>query len=96
MVFSHFIGIKYMTSIVNISLMETQKDRDFKVVSIPSIPGYKIIKVARGVSRAIRQARKNGANAIVGLDIETSDMGGEASYITLISASGTAVVIEPE
>ncbi len=85
-----------MTSIVNISLMETQKDRDFKVVTIPSIPGYKITKVARGVSRAIRQTRKNGANAIVGLDIETSDMGGEASYITLISASGTTVVIEPE
>jgi len=36
-----------MTSIVNISLMETQKDRDFKVVTIPSISGYKITKVAR-------------------------------------------------
>ena len=116
--------------------METQ-DRDFKVVTIPSISGYKITKViglvnglsprTRGIggvlrgalqsigggeitaftseiekarvdaiSRAILQARKNGANAIVGLDIETSDMGGEASYITLISASGTAVIIEPE
>ena len=117
--------------------METQKDRDFKVVTIPSVPGYKITKVVglvnglsprtrgiggvlRGalqsigggeitaftseiekarvdaVSRAIRQARKNGANAIVGLDMETSDMGGEASYITLISATGTAVIVEPE
>lgn len=46
------------------------------------------------VSRAIRQARAMGANAIVGLDIETSDMGGEASYITLLSATGTAVVVE--
>lgn len=117
--------------------METQKDRDFKVVTIPSIPGYRITKVVglvnglsprtRGIggviagafqaigggeitaftseiekarvdaiSRAIKQARKNGANAIVGLDIETSDMGGEASYITLISATGTAVIIEHE
>ena len=117
--------------------METQKDRDFKVVTIPSVPGYKITKVVglvnglsprtRGIggviagalqsigggeitaftseiekarvdaiSRAIRQAKKRGANAIVGLDIETSDVGGEGSFITLISASGTALVIEPE
>jgi uncharacterized protein YbjQ (UPF0145 family) len=117
--------------------MEPQKYRDFKVVTIPSIPGYRITKViglvnglsprTRGIggvlrgalqsigggeitaftseiekarvdaiSRAIRQARKRGANAIVGLDMETSDMGGEASYITLISATGTAVIIEPE
>lgn len=117
--------------------MEPQKDRDFKVVTIPSIPGYRITKVIglvnglsprtcgiggvlRGalqsigggeitaftseiekarvdaISRAIRQARKRGANAIVGLDMETSDMGGEASYITLISATRTAVIIEPE
>lgn len=117
--------------------MELQKDRDFKTVTIPSIPGYKITKViglvnglsprTRGlggvlrgalqsigggeitaftseiekarvdaISRAIKQARKRGANAIVGLDMETSDMGGEASYITLISATGTAVIIEPE
>ena len=48
------------------------------------------------VSRCIRQARRLGANAIVGLDIETSDMGGKASYITLLSATGTAVVVEKE
>jgi uncharacterized protein YbjQ (UPF0145 family) len=48
------------------------------------------------VSRAIEKARNKGANAIVGLDLETSDMGGEMSFITLISATGTAVVLEPE
>jgi len=48
------------------------------------------------VSRAIVQARSQGANAIVGLDMETSDVGGESSFITLISATGTAVVIEKE
>ena len=117
--------------------MDDQKSSDFKVVTTPSIAGYKITEVigivtglsprTRGiggvisgmiqsigggeitaftseiekarvdaVSRAIQQARSKGANAIVGLDMETSDMGGESSFITLISATGTAVVIEPE
>ena len=107
-----------------------------KVVTTPSIQGYKITKVigmvtglsprTRGVGgvifgaiqallggevtaftteiekarleavqRAIEKAERQGANAIVGLDLETSDMGGEF-YITLISATGTAVVVEPE
>ena len=48
------------------------------------------------ISRAIKQARSIGANAIVALDIETSDVGGEGSFITLLSATGTAVVIEKE
>ena len=117
--------------------MEPQKDSDFKVVTIPTVPGYRITKVVglvnglsprtRGIggiiagtlqsigggeitaftseiekarvdaiSRAIRQARKRGANAIVGLDMETSDMGGKTSFITLVSATGTAVIIEQE
>ena len=48
------------------------------------------------VARAVEQARSMGANAIVGLDIETSDMGGESSFITLISVTGTAVEVEKE
>jgi uncharacterized protein YbjQ (UPF0145 family) len=117
--------------------MDTQKKNDFKVVTTPTIPGYKITKVfgivtglsprTRGIggvisgmiqsigggeitaftseiekarvdaiARAIQQARNRGANAIVGLDLETSDVGGESSFITLISATGTAVVVEPE
>jgi uncharacterized protein YbjQ (UPF0145 family) len=113
------------------------QDDVFFVVTTPTIPGYKIIKVVglvnglsprtrgiggviRGmvqsisggeitaftseiekarveaVSRAIEQAQSRGANAIVGLDIETSDVGGESSFITLLSATGTAVVIEKE
>ena len=108
-----------------------------RVVTTPTIPGYKITKVigivnglsprTRGIggvikgmiqsigggeitafaseiekarveaiSRAIQQARRRGANAIVGLDMETSDMGGSDSFITLISATGTAVVVEME
>jgi uncharacterized protein YbjQ (UPF0145 family) len=46
------------------------------------------------ISRAINNARKLGANAIIGLDIETSDLG--ESYITLLSATGTAVKIEKD
>ena len=46
------------------------------------------------VARAIQKARSLGANALVGLDIETSDLG--ESYITLVSATGTAVNITPE
>jgi uncharacterized protein YbjQ (UPF0145 family) len=107
-----------------------------KVVTTPTIAGYKITKVigtvtgvsprTRGVGgviwgaiqaliggevtaftleiekarleavqRAIEHAERQGANAIVGMDLETSDMGGDF-YITLISATGTAVVVEPE
>lgn len=36
-----------------------------------------------------------GANAVVGLDIETSDLGLQAGVV-VISATGTAVVVEPE
>ena len=46
------------------------------------------------VARAIQKARNMGANAIIGLDMETSDLG--ESYITLVAATGTAVKIEPE
>jgi uncharacterized protein YbjQ (UPF0145 family) len=107
------------------------------VVTIPTIPGFRIKKVVglvnglsprtRGIggvivgtlqslgggevtaftseiekarveaiARAIKQAKSRGANAIVGLDIETSDMGGESSFITLLSATGTAVIVERE
>ena len=111
------------------------EERDFKVVTTPTIPGYRITQVygivsglsprTRGVggvlkgalqssgggeitaftteiekarsdsvARAIQKARALGANAIIGLDIETSDLG--ESYITLVSATGTAVKIQPE
>ena len=43
--------------------------------------------------RMKEQARRMGANAIIGLDIETSDV---LQGTILISATGTAVVIEPE
>ena len=45
------------------------------------------------MGRAIEQARAMGANAIVGLDIETSNL---YQSITMISATGTAVVVEPD
>ena len=48
----------------------------------------------QAMERAIEKAKKIGANAIIGMDIETSDIG--QTNITLISATGTAVIIEPE
>ena len=48
----------------------------------------------QATERAIAKAKEMGANAIIGMDMETSDIG--QTNITLISATGTAVIIEPE
>lgn len=45
------------------------------------------------IERVKRKAQEMGANAIVGLDIETSDV---FQGVVVISATGTAVIIEPE
>lgn len=45
------------------------------------------------LKRAIEQAKKLGANAIIGLDFETTEV---FESTVLISATGTAVIIEPE
>ena len=117
--------------------MHPKKMSNVKVVTTPSIPGYKITEVigvvtglsprTRGwggvlhaglqsimggeitaftseiqksrdeaIDRAIEQAESKGANAIVGLDIETSDVGSGDMSVLLLSATGTAVVVEPE
>ena len=47
------------------------------------------------IDRAKNKAIALGANAIIGLDVETSDLGLQ-SGIVLFSATGTAVVIEAE
>lgn len=47
------------------------------------------------IERMKAKAMSLGANAIVGVDLETSDLGLGAG-IVLISATGTAVIIEPE
>ena len=47
------------------------------------------------MARIKAKAMNMGATAIVGVDLETSDIGREAP-IVLISATGTAVIIEPE
>jgi uncharacterized protein YbjQ (UPF0145 family) len=48
------------------------------------------------IDRAKTQAIGMGANAIIGLDVETSSMGAQNGAIMLFSATGTAVVIGPE
>jgi uncharacterized protein YbjQ (UPF0145 family) len=47
------------------------------------------------INRAVYKAQELGANAIVGVDVETSDIGLQAG-IVLFSATGTAVIVEPE
>ena len=109
---------------------------DFLIVTIPTVPGYKIVKVlgvvtgltprTRGVlgkfvagfesmfggevtaftselekarqeaiQRVKRKALSMGANAVVGLDLETSDVGLQLGVV-VISATGTAVILEKE
>jgi uncharacterized protein YbjQ (UPF0145 family) len=48
------------------------------------------------IERAKSRAIALGANAIIGMDVETSSMGNQNSSIMLFSATGTAVVLEPE
>lgn len=45
------------------------------------------------IGRRIMEARARGANAVVGLDLETSDL---LRDVIVISATGTAAVVEPE
>jgi uncharacterized protein YbjQ (UPF0145 family) len=47
------------------------------------------------ISRAKSRAIELGANAIIGIDVETSDLGLQ-SGVVLFSATGTAVVLEKE
>ena len=47
------------------------------------------------IERVRQKAAAMGANAIVGLDMETSDIGLRTG-VTVISATGTAVIAEPE
>jgi uncharacterized protein YbjQ (UPF0145 family) len=47
------------------------------------------------IARVRSKALNMGANAIIGLDLETSDLSYQAPII-VISATGTAVIVEPE
>ncbi|MFB0557957.1 MAG: heavy metal-binding domain-containing protein [Candidatus Bathyarchaeia archaeon] len=47
------------------------------------------------IERVKAKAMAIGANAILGLDLETSDMGFQTPVV-VISATGTAVIVEPE
>lgn len=47
------------------------------------------------VGRVRAKAINMGANALIGLDLETSDLGYQMGVV-VISATGTAVIVEPE
>ncbi|RLI45679.1 hypothetical protein DRO64_02130 [Candidatus Bathyarchaeota archaeon] len=51
--------------------------------------GWRLLRDLKVRQRAL------GANAIVGLDLETSDLGLQAGVV-VVSATGTAVIVEPE
>lgn len=73
------------------------------IASIESIFGGEVsaftteLEKARieAIERVRSKALRMGANAIVGLDLETSDLGLQQG-IVVISATGTAVIVEPE
>ncbi len=46
------------------------------------------------INRLREKAKNMGANAVVGLDMETTDLGLQAGVVA-ISATGTAVIIKP-
>jgi len=48
---------------------------------------------AEAIERMKAKAISMGANAVIGVDIETSDL---YASIVLVSATGTAVILEPE
>ncbi len=114
--------------------MSTDTSNNFLIVTTPTIPGYRIVKVlgvvsgltprTRGaggrfvaglesafggevtsytselekareeaIERVKQKALEKGANAIIGLDMETSEV---FQGVVVISATGTAVVAEPE
>lgn len=57
---------------------------------------YEIEKArAEAIDRCRSKAMTMGANAVLSVDIETSDMGYQMG-ILVFSATGTAVVVEPE
>ena len=70
----------------------------------PSIDGknaVKYLELVSGTSKDIaldemrEQVRNLGANAIVGIDIDYETIGADSSML-MVSASGTAVVVEPQ
>ena len=50
---------------------------------------------AEALDRCRAKAASMGANAVIGIDIETSDLG-EQMMLLVFSATGTAVILEPE
>ena len=73
------------------------------MAGIESMFGGEVTAFTTELEKARREAMERvkgkalaiGANAVVGLDLETSDVGFQMG-IVVISATGTAVVVEPE
>jgi uncharacterized protein YbjQ (UPF0145 family) len=95
-------AVKYLGLVSGDAILGANIFRDF-FASVRDIVGgrsaayeaelRKAKDIALGEMR--EQARHLGANAIVGIDIDYETIGASASML-MVSASGTAVVVEPE
>lgn len=71
------------------------------VASLQSLVGGEVASFTREIEKAREEAierlkakaKEMGANAVLGVDIETSDV---FASVVLVSATGTAAVVEPE
>ena len=89
---THFYGV-----VSGISFRTGMRSYQRALQTISGAEGANFIKELKeareeAVNQAIDEAKKLGANALIGLAIETSDLG--RSYITVVSVTGTAVKVE--
>ena len=84
-------AVKYVGLVSGDAILGANIFRDF-FASIRDIVGGRSAAYEAEMSE---QAEHLGANAIVGIDIDYETIGANASML-MVSASGTAVVVEPE
>lgn len=93
--------IKKVLGIVTGTTVRTRGLGGKLVASLQSIVGGEVASFTREIEKARQEAierlraaaEEMGANAVVGVDIETSDV---FASVVLVSATGTAVIAEPE
>ncbi len=95
-------AVKYLGLVSGNAILGANIFRDF-FASIRDIVGGRSaayeaeLRKAKDIalSEMREQARQLGANAIVGIDLDYETIGANSSML-MVSASGTAVVVEPE
>ncbi|TKB64603.1 MAG: heavy metal-binding domain-containing protein [Nitrospira sp.] len=95
-------AVKYLGLVSGDAILGANIFRDF-FASIRDIVGGRSAGYEKELQKAKNialeemqeQAKNLGANAIVGIDIDYETIGANASML-MVSASGTAVVVEPQ